>query len=992
MANEGYILSIEACPYAFSTDGITGITPIHPEWAPSWTLVDGVMENPSNYVAWNERILPIEGDLEVDSITFQLLDKRVENMAWYDPNYQAPDLAQGRFSGNLLTELFTRGIPRNSEYYLLNTLVSASVTDLNTRPLYEELQLIDSTFDALAPVVNTSHTGITSSLQLPSLSAGPYYAWVEDEVVSIVGTSGSISQIGTSLGVEDEAGRGLFGTVRKYHVPTPDYRPEIFLKHPYVNKRGVILWRVTDTDNLSESSIFPIWRGFIQSNPQTSDDGVKFFLSCNHKWQVYRNEPIAFRSFDKSYSLKSKQYSPLALQVWYHSNLRREIKPDLTHFSISPTLDPTLKYRTDPRAAFRARNAAGTTEAILAAINEPSSRLQVRFSGDDARTNKVTVIYDADEPDPGIIRIGTYIAGTVTWGNQVTDPDRNDFTSVYDQELPETAIDYVLNSPYNHWPMTVTNSFDALIPPAFYYESVRNGITVRQMFVGTDEVAGYKLYFLPRQSQTTYQGRDGGFVIGNIVARMENGVAVTPTDRSIRFITKPLELSTRLLVKAPDNKTTIEALTTVFFNTQNAANLFPSVNANDFDVTNVLELRDWVSEFDNRGTELVLGPEVKFGEFLTEYTKFYNYVFALKGSKIRIKPYDLLADQTSVDHTLTSSDLLDVPALKQLPENLFNTAKYKLANYETEYVFEDANSKGRYKTGNTQKFELSSPIQGISSPLQLAQFLGEVSKRFLTVWGYPQYLVNLKTSLSKIYMEVGDTILITEYTVPNFSPTAPGRALSNQRAFIIERNVDLTTGQITFGVVFTEKAGIKPYSPCGRVEEIEVDTPVTGQSRITLLPNFIQPINKFEPTGPTSVSTSNETSDYVGSNRFVARPRYGQATEDAGVAPFLPGDGVELILRNDSTGDLYHGGMKVVSTDSATRRIVVDVAIPGTWPAYVTSGEIVDLRFTDYDAAATSSDQRENWAWIGDTVFESLDNPLPTPPAVRATAGSQFSF
>jgi hypothetical protein len=990
--SEGFILTIEACPYAFSTDGVTGITPVHPEWAPSWTLIDGVLQNPTDYVSWNERILPIEGDLEVDSITFKMFDKRVENIVWYDPNYQAPDLAQGRFSGNLLTELFARGTPRNSQYFLVNTLVSASVTDPNTRPLYEELQLVDTTFDALVPVVNTSHTGITGSLQMPGLSAGPYYAWVEDEVVSIVGTSGNISQIGVSVGVEDEAGRGLFGTVRKYHVPTPDYRPEIFLKHPYVNKRGVILWRVSNSDDLNTTSIFPIWRGFVQSNPQTSDDGVMFYLSCNHKWQVYRNEPITFRSFDKSYSIKAKQYSPLALQVWYHSNLRREIKPDLSHFTNTVSSDPRTKYRSDPRAAFRARNAAGTTEAILQAINEPSSRLQVRFSGDDARTNKVTVIYDADEPDPGIIKIGTFIAGKSTWGNTVTDPDRNDFTAVYDQDLPETAVDYILNSPYNIWPVTVTNSLEALVPPATYYESGRGGITVRQMFVGFDQEAGYKLYFIPRGNQSAYGARDAGFVIGNIVARMENGVAVTPTDRSIRFITKPLELSTRLLIKAPDSRTTIEALTTVFFNTQNSTNLFPSVNQNDFDVTNVVELRDWVSEFDNRGTELVLGPEVKFGEFLTQYTKFYNYVFGLKGSKIRIKPYDLLADQSSADHTLTSADLLQVPSLKQLPENLFNTAKYKLANYETEYVFQDANSKGRYKTGNTQDFELSSPIQGISSPLQLAQFLGEVAKRFLTVWGYPQYLVNLKTSLSKIYMEVGDTVNISEYVLPNFDPVTPGRSLANQKGFIIERNVDLTTGELTFGIVFTEKAGIKPYSPCGRVEEIEIDTPVVGQSRITLLPNFIQPINKFEPTGPTTVSTSNETSDYVGSNRFVARPRYGQATEDAGTSPFLPGDAVELILRDDSTGNTYHSGMKVVSSDPATRRIVVDVVIPAPWPAHVTGGDIVDLRFADYDAAATTAMQREEWAWIGDTVFESLDNPLPTPPATRTIAGSQFSF
>ena len=992
MASEGFILTIEACPYAFSTAGITGITPAHPEWAPSWTLMDGILQNPSDYVSWNERILPIEGDLEVDSITFKLFDQRVEDIAWYDPNYQAVGLAQGRFSGNILTELFARGTPRNSQYYLLNTVTSASVNSLTpSAELIEELSLIDTTFDVVAPIINTSHTGLTSSIELPSVGLQPYYAWVEDEVVSIVGTSGNISQVGTTVGVESDTGRGLFGTNRKYHVPSPDYRPEIFLKHPYINKRGVILWRVTNTDDLSTTSIFPIWRGFIQTNPQTNDNGSMFYLNCNHKWQVYQNEPVAFRGFERSYSISSKMFSPLALQVWYHSNLRGEVKPDLSHFANGENTDPTTKYRTDPRAAFRARNRGGTSEAILEAIGESSSRLQVRFSGDDARTNKITVIYDAEEPDPGIIKIGTYITGTPTWGNTVTNPDRNDFTAVYDKDLPETAIDFILNDPNNHWPIVATDPVQTLVLPSVYFQSIRNGVTVRQAFIGTDPDTNYKLYFVPRRDQATYAGRSANFVIGSVLARLENGVAVSPADRSVRFLTKPIELQSRLLVKAPDSVTTIETLASVFFNPRNNASMFPTVNSNDFDITNVLELRDWVSSFDNRGSELVLGPETKFGAFLTEYTKFYNFVFALKDSKIRIKPYDLLADQSTANHTLVSADLVETPSLKQLPENLFNTAKYRLGNYETEYVFADANSKGRYKSGNTQEFEITSPIQGISSPEQLMIFLREIAGRFLTVWGYPQYLISLKTSLSKIFMDVGDTVTVSDYVMPNFDPNNPGRALSLQNGFIIERNVDLTTGTITFGIVFTEKANIDPYSPCGRVEEIETDVPSVGLSRITLRENFITPINKLEPTGPTSFSTSDETSDYVGSNRFVARTRYGQSTEDAGVAPFSVDDAVELILRDDATGDLL-GGMKIVSKDSATRRIVVDTAIPGTWQAYIAAGGIVDLRFTDYDDASTSTDQRENWAWIGDTVYESLDNPPPVPPATRNQAGSQFSF
>lgn len=1000
MSGEGFILTIEACPYAFSTDGITGITPVHPEWAPSWTLIDGVLQNPSDYVSWNERILPIEGNLEVDSVTFKMFDKRVENIVWYTPQHLQTGLAVGRFSGNILTELFARGTPRQNENYLQLTLVSASLT---SGEIIQELLLIEPAHDSLSGLAPFSPTGITGSLAFPDPTdisfPGIYPVWVDDEVVNVVGVSSNIAQIGTSLGVEDEAGRGLFGSRRRYHVVRPDFKPEVFLRHPVVVKRAVTLWRVTDSNDVSESSVFPIWRGFVQSNPQTSDDGVMFFLACNHKWQVYQNEPITFEGFDREFAIRRNVYTPIATQVIYWQNNSigpTTLRADLTHYANSQILDPTRKFFSNPTQSlvYRSYNRNATRLAIIERIGyyAVGDRPHLNAMPSGTVPDKWTLYYQSDEPDPGQMRIGVNICGVDTWGNIVTDPDNNQRyrSAVYDFEIPELAVDYIPGDSNNIWPMASTDRRDRTLPTR-YFEIVRGPsrlqTTISSVYIAEDTEAERMIYFLPLVGQGPAL-RNNGLVQGNILHRQKNGSASPDTAGAIQFLKKAYQLKSRLLLRAGPNVTTAEALLNTFFNSSNAVNLFNSVQPADFDLTNRTVLADWVSGIDNRGVELLIGPEIKFGEYLREYMKFFGYVFAIKNSKIRLVPYDLDADYS---HVLTTSDLLEPPTLKQLPENIYNGLKITAPNFETEFTFTDAQSKGRYKTGNVQEFKIPNNIFGFRSPQAFAEYLTRFAKRFFSVWAYPQYLVKLKTSLARINIDIGDVIRLSDFVTPNFSFTDPKRGLSNVNALVIEKNVDLTTGIVEFSMVYQEKSETAGYSPCIRVEDVTLDAPSAGFSTITARTNFIKPINKFEPTGPTTFSSSDETSDYGSSNRSSFQTRYGYAGEDGGVSAFAKDYAVEFVARDSILGGVFHAGAKVTSVNPATRTIVIDTLVAAPLVAYIASGRIVDLRFTDYDNVSTQDIQKTDWAWIGDTERESLDNPPATAPTPRVTPASQFA-
>jgi len=986
MSKEGFILSIEGCPYAFSTNGITSITPTHEEWAPSWTLMDNVLVNPTEYVSWNERTLPIEGDLEVDGITFKLTDKYLNGFTLYDGS---------SFNGNILTDLFTRGTPRKQEYFIQRSVVSVLSGSTPTESIaYQNEILIFGEQPVAIPSDYYRNTRITGSYNFNGFTRNRPI-WIEDEAMFAVefeGPANNIIVIGTSS-VETQNGRGWYGTEKKYHRIKDNYYPDIFFKHPLIIKRGVILWRVNDVNDLTNTSIFPIWRGYAQTNPQLSNDGSIFEIKAEHKWNIYKNEIMDYSGFKYNFKIPDRTYTKIALNgiALTSRNYSISIQPDFSDLTLG-----IEKFTTNAVDAFKGLRRYSPTlvqPALRQRIYELASSLSLRYTvypGVADPLNTVRLYLQGDSSTSATYNVAAKICGeTSAWSSPANNPDLAGITSPV---LPRVAIDFKQNVNGYYLKYATINGLVGYLPTNYLVlrartaassETSGNDVIVRHIF--QSESGDDLIIFTPNYLQADSTNSQN-FIRGNITKyNKDTLLPISPTNTE-EYIKEALEFKSALSVDSAG--TTIETIIKSMLRPRSAATVFNNINTNDFNVTNLEELNDWVSGIEPRSQIFWNWTnDVKFMDYIQPYMKFFNYVICLENSKIKFRTYD---PARPVDHTLTSADFLEVPSnLATLPENLFNSIQYKAPNYDTEYVFNDDLSKGRYKVGNTQEVELPAPVGGIGSPEELISYFKSVAVRFLSIWGYPQYVFKCKTSLSKINIELGQIVQITDWLVPDFDPINPIRGLVNRKGLVIERNVDISSGVIEFSIVYQEEVETSFYSPAGRIDSITNDV---SYSSIFFKGNYIKPSNKNEPNASGSYGTTFETSDYAGSNRYAYRDRYGITNEDFGVSPFNVNDSVELILRDSTTQNIFSGSvsqLKVTAVDPSTSKLTLNQPIPTTWTDYIASGNIVDIRFANYDLCETS--QKEEYGWIGDYTFESLDNPLPTPPAIRQARATQFS-
>lgn len=1057
MSNEGYILSIEGCPYAFSTNGIAAAVaiagfPTHPDWADSWTFIDNCLVNPNDYISWNERTLPIEGDLEVDGITLKLLDKYVENFALYDGTI---------FNGNLLTELFTRGSARESPLYLERSLPSiVSLAPAANDAYNNELLLFSDPGLPDAAFANNAYYNprrVSASYDMSTtFGSGLRPIWIEDECLAIIGTAQSVpgpvdpKVLVVGLAAESLAGRGYYGTENKYHRIRETYSPEIFLKHPLVIKRGVILWRVEDAYDSTATSTYPIWRGYCQSSPELTPDGSTFELRAEHKWNTYKNEIVEYAGFRHQFSIPNSTYSKNAMFGIHKSsdNWERVIQP--ANFSGTDPFDPTsyynwttdyrYKFTSDPAACFRGSAFINPPEptrffrpALLNAMFPYYGIVPWNYTATNVAGGKVRLGLSSNEDiddllqTPDYYTIGGRIAGVEFWAGNV---ERWGGVGIDSPVIPPVCIDFIQNSndggfrrpgPYN--PITnpfAFNPFDfgyALkfqldgrsglsLPTQYLYlptpqtgpaaTSGPQNIVIRHVYVAEAEDTVVLMEPSKGQSELT---APNNVIVGRISKVQKDSFAPAALDNTLQYITEPLAFKSAVSVQS--ESTIIETLFKSILRPRTGVTLFNNVNGNDFDLSNLVELTQWVSALDGgRKIRWIWTEKTKFMEFIQPYMRFFNYIIALKGSKIQFKTYDSTGEP---DHTITTADFLEAPVnLSTLPENLFNTMKLSAPNFETVFTFNDDLSKGRYKIGNTQEIELPAAVGGITSPQDLIVYFQQVATRFLSIWGYPQYVFKCKTSIQRINIELGDTVNITDWLVPNFDKDNPQRGLLERNGLVIERRVDLTTGVIDFSIVYGEKFDTSFYSPAVRA----LSATNIGVGKVIFAADYIIPSNKQQilplvPPPPGAYTTNEEVSSYAGSNRYAYRNRYGLnlATEDGGVSSFKVGDRVEFIWRNNSSNFIFNGAtvgsLTVTNVNPITREISFNELLDAGLFALINSGlpgpndYQIDLRYTDYNLCTTT--QQDEYGFCGDFIFESLDFPLPVPPARRVVPATQYS-
>lgn len=225
MAYKGFCLSITGFPYTLGTESIDTLpASTSPLWFGGETvLAQGFLANRN--LRWGEKARPIDGELEVDAVTFTLLDGIIST-----------GLAAGN---NLFTYLSTF-----SSYNQIST------------PLVATLE----------------KTTLTFTVGSGALLSGASFVWINREAMPVTSIVSNLVTV---------TSRGKLGTSSQRHIVNDDLNPEVFRLPPWVQRRKVVLWGV-DQNNIATA----LWMGFSVRAPRLTETGTDFEFPCDPYLQV----------------------------------------------------------------------------------------------------------------------------------------------------------------------------------------------------------------------------------------------------------------------------------------------------------------------------------------------------------------------------------------------------------------------------------------------------------------------------------------------------------------------------------------------------------------------------------------------------------------------------------------------------------------------------------------------------------------------------------
>lgn len=240
MAVTTYLLTIDGCPYSFSTAGTLPTLPTgssdFPQGITSAQVLTGYLVPPD--LSWTERLKPLEGDLEVSGIALRVMDARTTiNGTVVNP----------------ATWLFTRNDQDRSQ---LAQTITATATTLTVNP----------------------PSGIFTGTN--------FTVWLEQEAIlvsSITGNTMTVSQ------------RGYLGTRATAHTvdTANNYYPTVWQAYPGPTKRRALLWAY----DASTSSWSVLYRGYCNKAPRLTGNGSVIELQIEHTLTTFKqgtvNIPVA---------------------------------------------------------------------------------------------------------------------------------------------------------------------------------------------------------------------------------------------------------------------------------------------------------------------------------------------------------------------------------------------------------------------------------------------------------------------------------------------------------------------------------------------------------------------------------------------------------------------------------------------------------------------------------------------------------------------------
>lgn len=773
----GYCLSLSGCPYVFGSGGVTTLpTSTDADWASDWTLASGFFDPVASNLRWSERMKPLDGDLDLQALTFVLRDQVATS---------------GPAAGYaLFTRLATRYPSQLTSTTLGATLSSTEVTTISV----------------------ASTTGF----------AGSGVVFVEGEAIGYTGTTAATFTTLT---------RGKYGSRQVSHGYDPAnlLAPEVWAEFPWMARRLAILWRV-DEGNVATS----IWRGISQRAPRLrGGSGGLYELQCGDAWTSERN--LTFVDTNATCKLRGYNSHAFNFSIWYNragvGRYDSATTEPLTN--IHETLESAcLRHETRVRTWIVTDGANTPNHLSIApragrieySISSQSQELGIAagiaafgafpvFQNSHETVDPRTATLSIDAP-PVAVYASTGAAVYVPVDRVVDFPSSWSSTTTLSPDASagpySTVVQPVLMGPYDDGVdlVFVTSGADASqagITPA------GPTITASLRFrVSTQEAAN-------RQPTV---GIEGVFRPDGRVDSRNTGAV---------WLTAATTLTLSVYVRTDHWAYGLQTVLgdTSGIRTGSDPRLWDWSSIDN--VANVVDGR-------NAARELYLGPGDTLGSVFPPLFALHGCGLAVRaGGKLAVVPIRHATSNETPAATLTKADLVDgrMQTYEVWPDGIANVAALECDNVTLNV--RDANSVGRYGQARTLKLSASGLPASVNPLQNYRGFSQQILSRVLHLWADPVATVKLPVNLSKLgVVYIGDTIAVSEDLLPDGTG---GRGLGNaaalaamgaayQYGYVIGREVDIADGVVWLTAILFP-AGVA-YAPCIRVASSPSTTTVVA--------------------------------------------------------------------------------------------------------------------------------------------------------------------
>lgn len=782
------------------------------------------------------------------------------------------------------------------------TLHDAGHSTVNGKPLLTWLATRDPSNVTSTPLAADMSDGATSFTvgDGSALDTFPRVVWIEREAILCSG------RVGNTVSV-DTGGRGYLGTKAAAHTIDASRAlfPEVFRDLPWITRRKVVLWEVD-----SAGAASAVWIGYAVRGPVLSrgdGEGAPYELPCDSLWLVQSQNPVGgelgnvrpvgFGRCGRDATANTGNADALAKVVFL-------ITDGVTY--------------PEPRIAAQVNGPFRTFEQLARALEEETLTrstargqridLQVQRSGTEARFNAEVVRGITGYPLFSMLVVfgGAESARTVSSPRSAT---RSGVT-VSVRDVPR-ALYLAIEGDTGIILVTSLGSLPASWTPVTATDDTFTTVSTPVLRTVLDE----DWYALLEVITATDGGALGPRITGSFrLAPRKPGVV---PHAQIITLRDPQPFQVVYRVRTDHWAYGLRRAVVPLCEDAQAEEDWDwsEVDAVARATAGLRVARDWT--FAGKAT---------LGSVVRECCLLHGCTPVTRSGRLALHAWGWPDATVTPAVSLDRDDILGDPTWQSWVEGLANRLQVKSESLNLDAS--QSQSRKRYGPGRQIEIELAGLDTQVSPIEDPSDFARSILGR-LELWSEPLGVVRLTVAASyRTALELGKELIVSEWMLPD---GAGGRGLSNARAVVIARELDLENAALTVEALAFKRLAY-PYAPCLRVAAL------ADADKI-----------EYAPAGYV-----NGASSYSGGNDGET---------------FAAGDEVELIVRDSTTNTTE--AATVLAIDTVMRTMTFTAALSGGMQSTISGGAVVDVRFAPYATPVQAA--QELWMYVGDDSTETID-------------------